>query len=103
VLLQAKFVVQAAGATKKLKSAGKNAIKSVKRNLPSKLPTKLPNKPGKALKKAAKGSGDGWYGPDRALFLGKTSPSLQSPSPLALGLPLPIPTAILKSRRKGSI
>jgi len=63
---EGKFVVQAAGATKKLKNAGKNAVKSVKRNLPS----KLPGKPGKALKKASKGSGDSWYGPNRALFLG---------------------------------
>jgi len=69
VPLQGKFVVQAAGATKKLKNAGKNAVKSVKRNLPS----KLPGKPGKALKKASKGSGDSWYGPNRALFLGDSS------------------------------
>ena len=66
---QSPFVVQAAGAPKKaqkkVQSASKNLIKGAKKNLPS--------KPGKALKKASKGGGgaDSWYGPDRALFLGK--------------------------------
>lgn len=45
-------------ATSKAKSVGKNVAKSVKRNVPS--------KPKKAISK-----GDSWYGPDRALFLGK--------------------------------
>ena len=61
--------MQAAGATKKLKSAGKNVIKSAKRNLPSK-PGKAFGSPGKAVKKVAKSTGENWYGPDRALFLG---------------------------------
>lgn len=74
--LQSPFVVQAAGATKKVQkkvqSTGKNLAKGAKRNLPS----KVPSKPKKAVKKAAGGGGaDSWYGPDRALFLGEESPA----------------------------
>lgn len=76
-------MVYAAGATKKVQkgakkaqgkvqSAGKGLAKGLKKNLPN------PKKPAKALKKAGGGGGaDAWYGPDRATYLGETSPNIK--------------------------